>query len=129
MRIASLSLCCAAALLACVGCESGHQSSTATTTSRPAARSRLTRDRVVDFIISPRPEGPTLNRRLLRGHWRELVARLPKQLPQPLPQPRCAFGSALILKLGDGSQLNYECKLPPDMRAVRQYAIHLSDER
>jgi len=77
------------------------------------------------MIAGSFPESPALNRGIIRAHWRQVVARLPLHLPPPISQQACPSGPLLIVRLRGGSQITYDCKLPPSIRAVRDYMVAL----
>jgi len=77
------------------------------------------------MIAGSFPESPALNRGIIRAHWRQVVARLPLHLPPPISRQACPSGPLLIVRLRGGSQITYDCKLPPSIRAVRDYMVAL----
>ena len=108
-------------LLLAVGCSgsSTHKAIPTTTT----APSPATREQIVDMVVSSLPESPAFNRRIIRAHWSEVVARLPMHLPAPIAQRKCESGNVLLVKLRDGSEITYECQMPHSIRVVIDFMI------
>jgi hypothetical protein len=105
------------------GCSgSAKQDVVPTTITTP---SPATRAQVVDITVSSLPESPVLNRSGVRSYWAKIVARLPERLPAPIPQEQCETGPVLIVALRDGSEITYQCKLPPEIGTVRDYMVSI----
>ena len=113
-------------VLVFAGCSSDTKKSlplpTTTTTTLPSPASRA---EVSDMWAWSLPESPVFNRGIIRAHWAEVIARLPQHLPAVIPQTECETGPVLEVRLRDGSELTYECKLPPSIKAARDYMVDL----
>jgi hypothetical protein len=113
-------------VLVFAGCSSDTKKSlpppTTTTTTLPSPASRA---QVVDMVAASFPESEAFNRGIIRAHWAQVVALLPAELPAPIPQKDCDSGPQLTVRLRNGTLIDYHCKLPPSIQAVRDYMVNL----
>jgi hypothetical protein len=115
-------------ILLVAGCTGGgHHAAMANapTTTKIGSR-RFARAEVTDIKVGSLPESPVLNWSAERAHWAQVLAMLPEQLPRPVPNPTCTTGPFLIVRLRGGSELDYQCTLPPAILATRNYIISFS---
>ncbi|MDQ1510927.1 MAG: hypothetical protein QOG50_2771 [Actinomycetota bacterium] len=112
-------------VLVAAGCSSDTKKSLPTTTppTTTTLPSPASRAQVKDMVVFSLPESPALNKSIIRAHWAEIVARLPEHLPALIPQTLCETGPVLIVRLRNGSEIDYQCKQPPAIKAVRDYMV------